>query len=70
MMWLGCTCWAASWSVIRVSAFCSVGALAIVSFRSLLTSLVTARARGSLSHLQTTRMLTCQVTLMYTFKRL
>ncbi len=50
-MWLGWTCWASFTSVISVSAFCSVGALATVSFLSLLTSLVTARARGSLSHL-------------------
>lgn len=51
MMWLGWTCWACSSSVMSVSAFCSVGALASVSFLSLLTSLVTARARGSRSHL-------------------
>ena len=54
IMWLGWTCWASFTSVISVSAFCSVGALATVSFLSLLTSLVTARARGSLSHLPCT----------------
>ncbi len=51
MMWWGCTWCCCCASVISASAFCSVGALASVSFLSLLTSLVTARASGSRSHL-------------------
>ena len=55
MMWCGCEWNSSCSSGMSASARSSVGALARPSLRSLLISLVTARASGSRSHLRTSR---------------